>query len=734
MSKEHDLRQGSTPGDFQQALSLYRAGNFAAAVSLLRSLADRYPQDAQIHFYLGTAELQKGDAREAASRLERSLQLAANPNASNNLGLALLDLRQEQQALDAFDQAIRLSPGFADAHYNRGAALQALGKLDEAARSYEEAIRLRPGYASAHNNRGVVLLELRRPDDALASFERAIQLDPGSAEAHNNRGNALSDLARPAEAVQSYERALALKPDYAEAHNNLGAALSALDRPTDALQSYERAIRIRPGYAEAHRNRAKALSEVRMLDEALLGYARAVELRPQEHAWYGEWLYTKLDVCDWNDYAGAVERLTGWIEAGEGVTSPSLTLLVSGSAPLQRQAAEIWVRSQYPGGRPAPQAAGRGPGERIRLAYFSADFRSHAVMHLIAEVLERHDRSRFELIGFSIGRAADDRWRQRAVRSFDRFVDVQDRPDAAVAALARSLEIDIAVDLNGFTRDSRFGIFAERCAPIQVGYLGYPGTTGAPCIDYIVADRTVIPEEDRRHYSERVAYLPHCYLANRRDAEVAQSTPSRSACGLPQVGFVYCCFNAPNRIAPAVFDSWMRILRRVDGSVLWLQERNRWATENLRTEAQRRGVAPDRLVFAKNLPLLEEHLSRIRHADLFLDTLPYNAHTTASDALRMGVPLLTQIGSTFAGRVAASLLATLGLDELVVGSTQQYEDLAVALAATPERFSVIKGRLRDAVERSPLYDSALFTRQLERLYEAMHERCRLGLPPEHIVA
>jgi predicted O-linked N-acetylglucosamine transferase (SPINDLY family) len=353
-------------------------------------------------------------------------------------------------------------------------------------------------------------------------------------------------------------------------------------------------------------------------------------------------------------------------------------------------------------------------------------------MHLIAEMLEKHDRSRFELVGISFGPTSVDRWRRRAENALDRFVDVSQRSDREVVEIARKLKIDIAVDLKGFTKDARPAIFAARCAPVQVSYLGYPGTTGAPFIDYIIADQVLIPPDSRRLFSEKVAYLPHCYQANCRDRDVADEVLSREDLDLPEEGFVFCCFNATNKIIPAAFDRWMRVLDRCGDSVLWLLESNPWAAENLRTEAERRGVKADRLVFAKPLPI-ERHLGRLRHADLFLDTLPYNAHTTASDALRMGVPLLTQAGSTFAGRVAASLLTTLGLGELVTVSAQEFEEQAVALAMAPARLSSIRQRLLQAVERSPLYDSTRFTLDLERLYETMYDRSQRGLSPQTIL-
>jgi predicted O-linked N-acetylglucosamine transferase (SPINDLY family) len=370
--------------------------------------------------------------------------------------------------------------------------------------------------------------------------------------------------------------------------------------------------------------------------------------------------------------------------------------------------------------------------DKIRIGYFSADYRDHPVSHLIAEMLEMHDRSKYELYGFSFGPESNDRWRIRTQKCFDRFFDVRFMSDHDIAMLAHNHQIDIAIDLMGFTADSRSKIFAGRAAPVQVNYLGFPGTMGAEFIDYIIADKTIIPETDRHHYTEKVVYLPDCYMANCRRRDVAQTILTRSELYLPQDGFVFCCFNNTNKITPTMFDSWMRILLQVEGSVLWLFESNRWAAVNLGMEAEKRGVNADRLIFAKKLPLIEDHLNRISHADLFLDTLPYNAHTTASDALRMGVPLVTHIGNAFAGRVAASLLKTLDLNELVAHSAVEYEKIAVDLAINRDRLKRVKEKLNANIQTSPLFDSELFTRHLEKANELMYERYQNALPLRHI--
>jgi predicted O-linked N-acetylglucosamine transferase (SPINDLY family) len=348
----------------------------------------------------------------------------------------------------------------------------------------------------------------------------------------------------------------------------------------------------------------------------------------------------------------------------------------------------------------------------------------------MAEIFERHDRSRFEVTAFSFGPEKQDAMRARVSKAFERFVDVRGLQDAGVAALARKLSVDIAVDLKGHTEDARPGIFAQRAAPVQVAYLGYPGTMGAGYMDYIIADATVIPEAHKEHYTEKVVWLPDSYQANDSTRPISSRTYSRGLEGLPETGFVFCCFNANYKFLPGTFDAWMRILKHVQGSVLWLIEDNAEAVANLRKEAVRRGVDAGRLVFAGRLPQAE-HLARQRLADLFLDTLPCNAHTTTSDALWAGLPVLTRSGETFAGRVAASLLKAVGLPELVVATQEAYEALAIALASDPARLAAIRRKLSAARLTSPLFDAARFAHNIEAAYVAMHERHLAGALPDH---
>lgn len=687
-------------GRLQQALDRYRSGRLDEAVAMLAALADERPDDPKLLLVYATAALRRGDRQR---------------------GIALLGA------------VVELQPDNAVAHYQLGVALDESQRAGEALSCYERAIRAKPDFAEAHNNRGVALKALRRPDEALASFEQAIRLRPGYAKAHANQGNVLAQLNRPLEALRAYDRAIGLEPGFAEAHCSRGVALKDMGRLDEALACLDRAIALRPEHADSHGHKGEVLYGLGRLDQAQASYRRAVELEPDRGPWPGCLFEAGRALCDWSELDALAATLVAGIEADRELIDPFTTLLLTGAPRLQRRVAEQWARKLVSEHGTPPAMPARRRGERIRLGYFSADFHYHATLHLITEMLERHDRSRFDLVGFSFGPDTRDAWTKRVSGCFEQFLEVGSRSDREIAELARELRIDIAVDLKGYTKDSRAGIFARRCAPIQASYLGYPGTMGAPFIDYLIADHTVIPEAHRQHYTEKIAYLPGCYQPNRRNGALAVVESSRSACGLPEGRFVFCCFNNNNKITAQTFDRWMNILRRVDGSVLWLLQSNRWAPDNLRAEARRRGVDPGRLLFSSFLPL-EEQLGRVRHADLFLDTLPYNAHTTASDALRMGVPLLTQVGEAFPARVAASLLTSLGLDELIAHSPEQYEELAVALAADPGRLGTVRRKLNDSVATSPLFDPAEITRHIERLYQRMCERHWTGLAPEHIDA
>jgi len=717
---------------FAKAVAHHGAGQLPQAEALYRQILQDNPGHAGALQFLGVLKYQVGQYAPALELIDRAIHVnPADAGAHFSRGNVLYSLQQHQAAVECYDKAIQLRPDYAEAHYSRGNALLDLLQYQAAVESYDKTILLQPKFADVHYNRGNALHALQQYQAALQSFDRAITLMPDYAQAHNNRGCVLNILLHYQAALESFDKAIALRPDYAEAHNNRGGMLNTLLQYETALENFDRAIQLKPDYAGAFDNRGNALLILKRYQEALESYSRALQLCPDHDYLHGMWLHTRRHLCDWEDSDRECQELEAQIERGLKAALPFPMLAISDSPAVQRQAAEIYVRDKYPERYPGAAIARQPRPEKIRIGYYSADFYSHAVSNLIAEVFELHDRSQFEILGFAYGPEKKDAMSQRLSAAMDRFVDVRSMSDREAAELSRRLEVDIAVNLSGFTEGNRTGIFAERAAPIQINYLGYPGTMGAGYMDYLIADPTLIPEASRQHYSEKIVYLPDSYQPNDSRRAISARPCFRADEGLPDTAFVFCCFNGAYKITPAVFASWMRILGRVEGSVLWLLEGNPGAVENLRKEAELRGISEKRLVFAGSLSP-DEHLARLRLADLFLDTFPYNAHTTASDALWIGLPVLTRMGESFASRVAASLLRAVGLTELITATKAEFEELAVELAHDPQRLQALRQHLQQNHLTAPLFDCQTFTRHLETAYSAMMERYEAGLPPEHI--
>ncbi|HEU4647037.1 MAG TPA: tetratricopeptide repeat protein [Burkholderiales bacterium] len=634
----------------------------------------------------GWSALERNDL-PGAERIARRL-LEKDPletQALHLLGASLLYQERFQEALAPLDEAHRAAPRKGSGH-RLGYCHLALGDFEAAVRELEREVRLYPQLSNARNALGVALIRLSRREQALATFLEAAQLDPASPEANSNAGSLLADLGRVNEALPYLQAAVRASPGLADAHFNLGLAYQRLKQHAQAADSLQLALDIAPR----------------------MPYA------------LGHLVWNRIAQCRWEGTAERIASLREQVRRDGVPAMPFEFVAVCDDPAEQRRCAELHVARSL-GARPAPLWRGeRYRHDRIRLAYLSADFCEHATAYLMAGLFERHDRSRFETIALSYGPDDASPMRKRLARAFERFVDVRTLSDAAAARVLRDLEIDVAVDLKGHTADARPGILAHRPAPVQVSYLGFPGTTGTDFIDYVLADRHVLPESERAAWSEKVAYLPECYQANDAGRVIADRTPSRAEAGLPSQGFVFCSFNNNYKITPQVFDAWMRLLRQVPASVLWVLEDNTVARRNLQREAEARGVEPQRLVFAPRVPHAE-HLARHRLADLFLDTLPYNAHTSASDALWAGLPLLTCTGNTFAGRVAASLLHAIGLPELVTHSLAEYEALALQLAANPGRLSALRARLAANQMTAPLFDTDRFRRHLEAAYLRMLE-------------
>ncbi len=672
--------------------------------------------------------LQQGLAHHRAGHLEKAKALyqrvleqePRNFNALNLMG-ALLQETDPHAALRLLDQALTLNPQSFAVHFNRGLAFAKLERWDEALESYTAAAQRNPGAADIHGNRGVILFKMKRYGEALDCQTQALRLQPDFAAALVNRGNVLRALNQNDAALADYERAAALQPDLAEAHNNRAAVLTDLGKFPEALASYQKAVALRPDFIDALAGRSDILLDLKRTDEAAKSYAELLAVKPDYPFAKGRRLLAKMSACDWSDLESLTAEIRQDLRGGVPAAEPFGYQAISESESDLLRCAEIYAARTYP-----VQAARVTPGHRrstgkIRLGYVSGEFRNQATSILMAEVWELHDQARFEIYAFDNGWDDNSNIRRRINAAFHEIVDISRMDDAAAATAVQTRDIDILINLNGYFGKERQAVFAMRPAPVQVNYLGFPGTLGADYFDYLIADRTVIPETSRRFYTERVVYLPQCYQANDRQRRISDKIFTRAELGLPQDGFVFCCFNNNYKITPRTFDSWMRILKAVDGSVLWLLEDTPVAARNLHKEATARGVAPERLVFAPRM-VLADHLARHRAADLFLDTWPYNAHTTASDALWAGLPLLTLRGSTFPGRVAASLLTAAGLPELIAETVEEYEAMAVELAGAPKQF-----RTALSHETCALFDTPVFTQALENTYAAMIARNAGGL-------
>jgi len=752
---------------FQQAIRFFQQGRTAEAQSLCEAILKTHPKDLEALQLLTAIACQTRNQKRALALIDQAIAIFPdNFSLHNDRGNVFQELKQLDAALASYAKAITIKPDYALAHYNQGNVLLELGQFDVAVASYDKALAIRPDYVEALCNRGLALQKLLRHDTALASYNQAIAIKPDFALAYNNRGNVLLKLNQFDLAVASYDQAVAIIPNYAQAYCNRGLALQQLKQYELALASFNMAVSIRPDYAQAFNNRGLVLQDLHLAKAAIASYDRAIALKPdhveahgnrgnalaqlkqyqaaiasydkalafaseQEYdLYFGLRLHLKSKLCDWQDIEEQLAELIQRINHGKKSAIPFAFLGLSDSLPLQHKVAEIWANDQHLANMSLGTISKYPRHQKIRVGYYSADFRNHPLSYLLAGMFEQHDRDTFEFIAFSFGPDTNDEMRQRVSTAFDQFIDVRNKTEKEIAQLSRDLQIDIAVDLMGFTKFSQVGIFAYRAAPIQASYMGYPGTLATDFIDYIIADKIVLPPENQLHYSEKVAYLPDSYFCNDDKRQIVDKTFTRKELGLPKSGFVFCCFNNNTKITPTTFAGWMRILKKAPGSVLWLHADSPIAANNLRQEAARREVDAQRLVFADHFPL-PEHLARQRAADLFLDTRPYNAHTTACDALWAGLPVLTCTGESMASRVAASILSAIGAPELIVNTQEEYESMAVELATNPKRLEEIKQNLTLNRLSTPLFDTTLFTRNIENAYRQMYERYQADLPPDH---
>ena len=644
----------------------------------------------------------------------------------------LCDLFSQGSVKEVLTQVNQLLKRFPDAtalHIIAGDANTKLKRFDTAIENYTKAIDLKPDFAVSHFNLGVVFQDKGDSKAALQSYRKAVILNPNYLEAHYNIGSILHDSGDFKAAIESYEKILAIDPNYSKAHNNMGTALKDKDEPEAAMKCFEKAIQINPNYAEALKNKGLCLKSQGRLSESLIAFNEALNCNPDLFEAKSERLYLLNNICDWSELEQVKHELPQL-----GISTPSVRpfglFAMEDHPERQLIRASRYVSKTYSVDPIPLPAKPKSKPDKIRIGYFSADFHEHPVSHQIAKVLASHDRSKIEVYAYSF-KQADDNMRKRIIGAVDHFKDVTNMSDRDVALLARDDNIDIAIDLMGYTKNARANIFAFRAAPLQINQ--FAGTTGAKFMDYIVADPTTIPNRLRHHYREKIIYLPHTYMPTDNTREISNRPMTRQEMELPEDGFVFCCFNNNYKITPREFDIWMRLLLKVENSVLWLKQSNQWAKSNLQKEARLRGIDPSRLVFTKWVTR-QDHLARHRLADLFLDTFYYNAHSTASDALWAGLPVVTRIGEQFVARVAASLLTAIGLPELIVKTDQEYEALALELATNQSILESIAKKLEKNRRSEPLFKTETYTQNLDQAFEQAYTHYYKGYPPKDIIA
>jgi len=703
------------------------------AERVLKQVLKVQPKNADALCFLSIVFAYRKDFQQALTYINKSLENQPNnTNTYANKGNILKELGEIFDAKACYEKAIQLDSRNPEAYNNLGNIEQELGNYQKSIGCYNKAIDLQRNYAEAYSNKGNALQKIGSYQDALDCYDKAISLKPGYIDAWLNKGFALSKMKRVKEALDNCDKAIKLNALYPLAWTDKGVILSEAGLHQEAIHCYNKAIEIDQNFLEAWANKGSTLNELKILEDSILCFQRAYSLNPNMDFLLGDIVHLKLNLGLWDRLDQDIKLLDLGLSKKKKVASPFKCLSVIDSAEKMQLAAINWVQTKFPSKNLLPKIE-KKDHKKIRIGYFSADFKSHPVSFLTSELFEMHDRQKFEIYAFSL-RSADegDHVRKRLISAFDHFIDVENKADIEVAQLARDLEIDIAVDLGGHTEFAPTGIMSYRAAPIQVNYLGYAGTMGADYIDYIIADQVLIPEYDQQFYTEKIAYLPNSFMVDDSARLPSTRVFTREECGLPENAFIYCCFNNSYKFNKTIIGGWARILTSVENSYLWLSENNESFKKNIINEFFNLGIGSNRIIFAKREKLMDDHLARYKLADLFLDTYPYNAHTTAVDSLKAGVPVLTCLGKSFAGRVAASLLNFSNMGEFITTSLEEYEKKAIELALNPEKLSKVKKELINKQKIKPLFDTKKFSENIEAVYAEMYSRYMHDLPFENI--
>ena len=715
-----------------RAFDLLKKNDFINAKLIYENILSVDKKNFDALFFLAVILINFKNYKKARDLLEQVVLIKPNfADAYNNIGICLEKLNDLDGAIKNYNLAINNRPNFAEAHNNIGVVFQKLRNFDQAILQYKKAITYKNLYLDAYVNLANLFKETKQFEEAIKNYDLAINLNPKLAEVYNNKGNALKEIRKFEEAIKNYDLAINLNPKLAEVYNNKGNALKEIRKFEEAIKNYDLAINLNPNFAEAYFNTATALQDIKNFEKAVLYFEKALLLDKEIPFCKGYLLHAKMLCCNWSGLNELYKEIYNDVEKNRYSATPFGYQAICDDESNLQKCAQLYSSKRFPEIKNNLFSKKVSKNKKIKIGYLCGEFREQATSILMTEVWEKHNKEDFEIIAFDSGWDDKSLRRNRIINAFDKFIDISKVSDLDAAKIIYKEQIDILINLNGFFGTGRPVVFSYRPAGIQINYLGFPGTIGSNYIDYILCDQTVVPLESKKFYNEKIIYLPDSYQANDTKRNISDKKFLREELSLPKESFVFCCFNNNYKITPNMFDVWARLLKKIDNSVLWLIDGNSEATENLKKEAKIRNIDVSRLIFAKRMKL-EDHLARHKNADLFLDTLPYNAHTTASDSLWAGLPVLTCLGKAFPGRVAASLLRSLDLPELITYSENEYISKAEELALNPEKLTLIKNKLDTNKFSQPLFNTELFCRNLESAFKIIFEKYSLGLETEDI--
>ena len=707
---------------FKEAYNFYLKREFQNSEKICLKILKESPKDFEVINLYAVILYQKKNYKESIIFFNEAIKINPNrPDLYNNLSIALFQEKKFKEAITSWFNAIKIKPDYAEAFFNIGNVYSLLKDYNNSIKNFEEAIKINKNYKEAYNNLGNVYADIKDYEKALEQFDHAIKINPIKPIECNNIGNIYFELKNYKKALQNYDNALKIDPNFSLSFYNKAKTYKEINQNDKAIINYEKAISLNKNFSQAYKNLGNVYLDLKILDKSIYYHQQALNIEPNIIFLEGTILQSKCGLCDWENFLESKSSLEKNILLGKKSSNPFSTLLIYDSPDLHQKCSKIFYKSEYNKSDFKEIFNELSSNKKINIGYYSSDFHNHATMYLMANLFELHDKSKFQIYAFSFGKNDNSEIRNRVSNTFDRFLDVRLKTDEQIVEMSRELKIDIAVDLKGFTLDNRFGIFVKRCAPVQISYLGYPGTTESDCIDYLVADKTIIPKNNKKFYSEKIIYMPNTYQVNDSTVKTSEKKFDRKELGLPENGTVFCSFNQSYKILPDMFSIWTKIIKNVDNSVLWLMTDNQITKRNLKKQFTKNDIKEDRLIFASRMSH-GEHLSRLKLADIFLDTFPYNAHTTASDSLRVGLPVVTLKGHSFASRVASSLLNSLDLKDLITNNRDEYETLAIKLAKDTSFMKEIKKKLINNILSKPLFDTKMFTQHLEKAYLIAHER------------